>query len=86
MNMSFPGMDPYLEAQLWPDFHTNFIVSLQADLGRRLRPDYQVTVEERLYVEQTTEEAERRVTPDVILSHRRSPPGCVPGHEHYSPR
>ena len=47
----FPGMNPYLEHPgIWPDVHNRIIVELSASLGRRLRPEYRVTTQERVYV------------------------------------
>ena len=47
----FPGMNPYLESTgLWPDVHHSIIVRLRDYLASRLRPDYRVTIQERVYV------------------------------------
>ena len=47
----FPGMNPYLESNaIWPGVHFLTIAGLQGFLAERLRPDYVVTVEERIYV------------------------------------
>ena len=47
----FPGMDPYLEEpRLWPGVHANFIVAMQELLNKRLRPNYVVDIEERVYI------------------------------------
>lgn len=47
----FPGMNPYLENPgLWPDVHHSAIVRLRDYLAPRLRPDYRVTIQERVYV------------------------------------
>ena len=47
----FPGMNPYLEDPgLWPDVHHSVIVGLRNYLAHRLRPDYRVTIQERVYV------------------------------------
>ena len=47
----FPGMNPYLEDPgLWPDVHHSVIVGLRDYLAPRLRPDYRVTIRERVYV------------------------------------
>ena len=47
----FPGMNPYLENPgLWPDVHHSVIVKLRDYLAPRLRPDYRVTIQERVYV------------------------------------
>ncbi len=47
----FPGMNPYLENPgLWPDVHHSVIVRLRDYLAPRLRPDYRVTIQERVYI------------------------------------
>ena len=47
----FPGMNPYLEdLGLWPDVHQSLMVRLRDYLAPRLRPDYRVTIQERVYV------------------------------------
>ncbi len=47
----FPGMNPYLEDPgLWPDVHQSLMVRLRDHLAPRLRPDYRVSIQERMYV------------------------------------
>jgi uncharacterized protein DUF4058 len=47
----FPGMDPYLERPgLWSQVHTDLIVDIRRYLAPRLRPNYQVAIEQRTYV------------------------------------
>lgn len=47
----FPGMDPYLEEpRLWPGVHLYLIGALAELLNKRLRPNYVVDVEERIYL------------------------------------
>ncbi len=47
----FPGMNPYLEVSYrWPNVHNSIIVGLRDFLARRLRPDYWVKIQERIYV------------------------------------
>jgi hypothetical protein len=40
MKSKFPGMDPFLEAQEWEDFHTTFNTVLREHLGPSLEPEY----------------------------------------------
>ena len=48
----FPGMNPYLESsERWHSVHTTIIAGLQRWLAPRLRPEYMVRIEERMYVE-----------------------------------
>ncbi|HEX9926523.1 MAG TPA: DUF4058 family protein [Anaerolineae bacterium] len=51
MPTPFPGMDPYLERpDLWPDVPNSLITALRNDLAPKLRPDYYLAIEERLYL------------------------------------
>lgn len=36
----FPGMDPYLEGEMWPEFHDRLINQISAQLMPLLRPKY----------------------------------------------
>lgn len=60
MASPFPGIDPFVEDQEWSDFHSNFIVELQAQLVPRLEPKYFVRVERRIYVEHPAYDEEQR--------------------------
>src|SRR5580692_545534 len=46
MPSPFPGMDPFIEGQLWQDFHTSFITVLREQLVPQVRPRYVVQIEE----------------------------------------
>ena len=77
MTCPFPGMDPYLELQLfWGDFTPRFITVLANNLLPKLLPRYDVRVEEYLYV--AHEEIRlHRVRPDVTIT-RQTPWQAVP--------
>ncbi|MCK6629041.1 MAG: DUF4058 family protein [Anaerolineae bacterium] len=50
MNKSpFPGMDPYLEGEMWPEFHDTLIHQIRAQLMPRLQPKY-VALLQKYYV------------------------------------
>jgi len=52
----FPGMDPYLEhPELWQGFHNELIAALQRDLAPRLRPRYYVSLEQRVYITESSD-------------------------------
>src|SRR5580700_2878285 len=36
----FPGMDPYLEGDLWPTVHTDLCAEIARQLAPKLRPKY----------------------------------------------
>lgn len=45
MNCPFPGMDPYLEDYIWPDFHTSLAVVLRNYINKVLPPGIVVNIE-----------------------------------------
>lgn len=60
-------MDPFIESQMWEDFHTDFITVLRQMLVSKVRPQYTVNVERYVYV--TRDEAvEAIVAPDVAVA------------------
>ncbi len=68
MSRRYVGVDPYIERQLWSDFHHNMIITLQAMLLPQLLPKYSAQVEERVYVEHNPPNGVRRVwRPDVSI-------------------
>lgn len=55
MPTPFPGMDPYLEKPgLWKQVHTSLIVDIQRYLAPRVRPKYQVAIEQRNFLSLST--------------------------------
>ncbi len=71
MPSPFPGMDPYLEATLWPDVHNALVRKLRTFLTRQLRPKYTARLEIHI-VEDTYPESEIGILyPDVEV--RQSP-------------
>jgi hypothetical protein len=73
MPSPFPGMDPFIEGQVWEDFHHEFISDLRALLLPSVRPRYAVRVEHRIYVEYQPGEPDHFIRSDVsvIEEHRR---------------
>ena len=56
MPSPFPGMDPFLEhPDLWPDVHNALIAAMRDVLAPALRPRYYVAIEERAYLEDSSE-------------------------------
>ena len=72
MPSPFPGMDPMIESQKWPDFHTNFITELQAAIVPRVRPNYVVEIERRVYVEKPVTDDPTNFIADVAVSSQAS--------------
>lgn len=65
MPSPFPGMDPFIQGQIWLDFHNSFCIGLRNALMPQLVPRYVIQVEEHLVLE--TEESEARYFPDVAV-------------------
>ncbi len=65
----FPGMNPYLErADLWPSVHNRIIVGLSENLARRLRPNYIVSIEQRVYItEEPGSNGQQQRIPDLLV-------------------
>lgn len=67
MPSPFPGMDPFIESQIWPDFHATFVPALREALMPRVRPRYEVRVERRVYLEHVEDIPARIIIPDAAL-------------------
>jgi len=63
----FPGMDPFIESQMWEDFHTDFITVLRQELVSKVRPQYTVNVERYVYVTRE-HQVESIVAPDAMVA------------------
>lgn len=64
----FPGIDPFIEGQLWSDFHSRFIAVLSEALVEKIRPRYVALIEERVYVEREPEQPRVAFRPDVTVA------------------
>jgi len=69
MSSPFPGMNPFIESQEWPDFHATFMTLIRELLTPVVRPQYIARVERRVYVELPPERTEQ-VLADVAIVHR----------------
>ena len=68
MASPFPGMDPYLERpNLWPDFHNTFIAVAREQLVPRLRPNFFVGIEERVYICDDADPGRDVIIPDISV-------------------
>jgi hypothetical protein len=71
----FPGMDPYLEGEMWPEFHTRLANVISEQLLPRLRPKYVALLEKRFVTDQpwlgiADPGAARGIYPDVGVARR----------------
>lgn len=68
MPSPFPGMDPMIESQKWTDFHTRFIGAISDAIVPRVRPNYVVEIERRVYVEKPSTDDPVNFVADVAVS------------------
>jgi hypothetical protein len=61
-------MDPFIETEVWDDFHHAFIEELRAVLIPRVRPRYVVRVERHVYVDYLHDEHLKRIRPDAFVA------------------
>src|SRR5947209_3791522 len=72
MPSPFPGMDPYLEEDLWTSVHADLIGEIARQLAPQLQPKYVARTERRHVVEAPDEIAVAEVTrPDVAVKEQR---------------
>ena len=72
MTSPFPGMDPYLEGYLWPDFHHDLATAIKIQLAPQISPKYVARIE--LYtVEDTSPDRDVGIMyPDVEILKRKA--------------
>jgi hypothetical protein len=67
-------MDPFIEGQVWEDFHVGLIAGIKEALVPQVRPRYVVRVERRVYLEHSPEERAAFISPDVMVLERSQEP------------
>lgn len=67
MPSPFPGMDPYLEDQVWEDFHFKFNSALSDVLTDGVEPGYIVRATQRVYIEHGIDVDDQVRMPDVAV-------------------
>lgn len=76
MASPFPGMDPYLEGEMWQEFHETLANAIRQQLMPYLKPKYVALLAKRYVIERPTlgivQPPDRIVYPDV---HVVKPPG-----------
>src|SRR5689334_21058215 len=72
MGSPFPGMDPYLEGEMWQEFHQTLANALRTQLQPKLKPKYVALLARRFVLENVElgviGTAGRTVYPDVHVS------------------
>lgn len=74
MPSPFPGMDPFIEGQVWEDYYHALIEVVRESLIPHTRPRYVVRVEERVYVEHAPDREPARIRPDLTVLERAGIP------------
>lgn len=71
MASPFPGMDPYLEGEMWQEFHETYANAIRAELIAQLRPKYVALLAKRYVLDRPglgiMQPTERVVYPDVHI-------------------
>ncbi len=68
MPSPFPGMDPFIEGQVWRDFHTAMLLAIRKALVQLVRPRYVVNVEEYVYLVADNDTTQKLIAPDVRIA------------------
>lgn len=73
MGSPFPGMDPYLEGEMWQEFHDRLAHQISAQLMPRLSPKYVALLAKRFVLDRPalgimSEPSERVIYPDVHVT------------------
>ena len=72
MPSPFPGMDPFLERNLWTSFHALFATQIVRELNSKLGPQYVALAQQR-YVMAISGEitvATAEIYPDIAIAHK----------------
>lgn len=84
MPSPFPGMDPYLEGEMWQEFHETLAGEIRAQLMPKLRPRYVALLAKRYVIDRPALSlfdvpAERILYPDVhVVKPPETPPAAEP--------
>jgi hypothetical protein len=78
MPSPFPGMDPYLEDYLWPDFHHRIATEISRVLAPQLRPRYVARLAVQVIQDQQPGAEIGIMYPDVEILQRQQPVRSLP--------
>jgi hypothetical protein len=71
MPSPFPGMDPYLESWIWPDFHGSMLGEIRTALNAVLPRRYAALIDRYVWLEEADDATRVRLgVPDVTVAHR----------------
>jgi hypothetical protein len=75
MSSPFPGMDPYLEGYLWPDFHHDFASHIRRALAPLLQPRYVARIAVSIVLDTLPDSEIGIIYPDVeVLTNKLKEP------------
>ena len=75
----FPGMDPYLEADMWPDVHHTLATYIREAIAPQIAPKYVAKVEPTIIKDRSADQDIGIMYPDVaLLEQRDRSEGTVP--------
>jgi hypothetical protein len=69
-----PGMDPYLEGNLWPVVHANLASEISRQINPKLRPRYAAVTTQRVVIAAPDDDVARSRWPDLGVVSDRPPP------------
>ena len=78
MPSPFPGMDPYLESWIWPDFHLTFLIALRAAVNAVLPRPYVARADRHVWVDSPETDPRLLGRPDLYVA---DPLDAPPGSE-----
>src|SRR5437868_2806169 len=67
MPSPFPGMDPYLEGNLWTSVHAQLAAEIARQLAPKLRPRYVPLTQQRLVMDTPDDVAEAPLTLATVM-------------------
>ncbi len=73
MPSPFPGMDPYLEGQLWPDVHHALASQLRRQIVSHLPTRYVARIETQVVIDRLPRSETDVIYPDVSVLRRATP-------------
>ncbi len=68
MSSPFPGMDPFLEGEMWQEFHVRLASQISEQLMPLLRPKYVALLEKRYVLDRPIFGISQRQLPSVYAT------------------
>jgi hypothetical protein len=84
----FPGMDPYLEADMWPDIHHTLATYVRESVAPQIAPKYVAKIEPAIVKDRSADQDIGIMYPDVALLEKQprpNPPASPMPRNHATP-